>query len=92
MQVWNVKTLNKTFYQPPFDLIFSWIFMFFFCVFEERDIKVEQNYIFSFLTKLGYGTLTELILGGQNVKFQKTDKQLKFWQNHMWVSCNLPKI
>ena len=50
----------------------------FFCVFEEKDINVEQNYIFSFLTKLDYGTLTELILGGQNVKFQKTDKQLKF--------------
>ena len=55
----------------------------FFCVFEEKDIKVEQNYIFSFLTKLGYGTLTELILGGQNVKFQKIDKQLKFWPNHI---------
>ena len=55
----------------------------FFCVFEEKDIKVEQNYIFSFLTKLGYGILTELILGGQNVKFQKTDKQLKFWPNHI---------
>ena len=64
-------------------ILFSLEFLCFFCVFEEKDIKVEQNYIFSFLTKLGYGTLTELILGGQNVKFQKTDKQLKFWPNHI---------
>ena len=38
----------------------------FFEFFEERDIKVEQNYLALFLTgigygTLGYGTLTELI-------------------------------
>ena len=51
------------------------LYFYAFCVFGgEKQKKVEQNYIFSFLTKLGYGTLTELILGGQNVKFQKIDK------------------
>ena len=51
-----------------FLLFFSFLFFFFF--WDERDIKGEQKYIYTwFLTEVGYERQTELILGGQSIKF-----------------------
>ena len=46
---------------------------------EERDVIVEQNYIFSHVFNI-------------NFKFQTKCKQLKFQPNHWWISYNLPYL
>ena len=46
---------------------------------EERDVIVEQNYIFSHVFNI-------------NFNFQTKCKQLKFRPNYWWISYNLPYL